>query len=120
MKWPEHIEKSFVNDLESQRHADRGAEPGKVKVDEVVVSGSWKDHDKGQNLGDDVGEEKFKSAVLAATEHGNGNDRLENWMCDPESVKQDPDFLAHGGSFCFLSQQQCQSQLRSNAHGGAV
>ncbi len=103
MKRAEYIKKGFVNDLEPQSHADRSGEPGNVKIGGKAVQVGRTNHRKGQNLGDDVGKEKLKSAVLAATEHSDGNHRLHDGLSDPQGVKKNPDFFAHGGGFNFLS-----------------
>src|SRR5229473_5943848 len=95
MEGPEHIEKRFVNYLETQSYADCSTKPGKVKNGRGVVPVSRKNHGEAENLGDDVGKEKLEFAVLAAAEHSDGDHRLENGMSDPKSVIKDSNFFAH-------------------------
>src|SRR5580704_4007503 len=84
-----------MNHHETQSHADRGADPGNVKDGGIVVLVGGKDHRESHNLRDDVGKKILERAVLAAAKHSYGNQRLENGVRDPESIVQNPDFLAH-------------------------
>ena len=60
-----------------------------------MVAPGRKDNCESHNLRDHVSKEILEFAVLAATKHSDGNDRLENGMRQPESVVKNLDFLAH-------------------------
>jgi hypothetical protein len=92
---PERIEEGFVNHLETERYADRGADPVGVEKSGVVVP-NRKNYAEADELRDDVGEKIFEVPVLSPAKHGRGNSRYKNGLHNPQSVINRFELIAHG------------------------
>jgi hypothetical protein len=95
---PESVEEGFMNHLEAQSHTNGCTQPAEVRPSGKVVSISWKDHCKGGNLGDNVGEKIPELPVSAEAKHSRRDSRLQNGMGNPENVIKNLDFVAHRNS----------------------
>src|SRR5579864_9714160 len=96
MEEAKNIDKNFVDHGEAERDAQGIASPIEVEAGRIAMPMRGKYDGEGDELREDVSEEKLKLAVQSTTEHHGSNTHLEDGMRHPESVIENFDFLEIG------------------------